>query len=128
MKKHSFKKSAILLCAGLFLGASVISGCSLVTLNYDKYYSAVAGKISFKDGTEIEITRKDLRVAFNRYGFADQVNSGAYTEAEAYEKTLDYLVSQKLAIKDAEDKSRAQNSDDQVLTNLEKKYLWENIL
>ena len=124
MKDKSMKKSVAILCMGLVLGGSVITGCSLVTLNYDKYYNAVAARIEYKDGSNIEITRKELRTAYNTYGFSQYVDNGL-TQEEAYTKALDYLVSKELSIREAEKKSREVNPDDAILTKQEKKYLWE---
>lgn len=121
--KKSMKTSA-LICAGLILGASVITGCSLVTTNYTRYYNAVAAKIEFNDGTTLNLTRKDLRTAYVSYGFDQYVDQGL-TQDEAYTKTLDFLVSRKLAIHDAEVKSRLENPNDEVLTEREKTYLFE---
>lgn len=124
MKEKSMKKSVAILCMGLILGGSVITGCSLVTTNYEKYYGAVACTIEFNDGSRVEITRKALRIAYVSYGFDQYVQNGLSQE-EAYTKALDYLVSKELAIKDAEDKSRKLNPDDAILTAKEKTYLWE---
>lgn len=124
MKDKSMKKSVAILCLGLVLGGSVITGCSLVTLDYTSYYNAVSARIDFKDGSKIEITRKELRTAYSQYGFSQYVQNGL-TEEEAYTKALDYLVSKKLSIRDAEIRAREVNPDDAVLTTLEKKYLWE---
>lgn len=124
MKGKSMKKSVALLCMGLVLGGSVITGCSLVTLNYDAYLNAVAARIEFKDGSKIEITRKELRTAYNTYGFSQNVQNGQ-TEEEAKTKALDYLVSKELSIRDAEKRAREVNADDAILTAKEKKYLWE---
>lgn len=121
--KKSMKTSA-LICAGLILGASVITGCSLVTTNYTRYYSAVAAKIEFKDGTTLNLTRKDLRTAYVSYEFNKYLDQGL-TQDEAYTKALDFLVSRKLAIHDAEVKSRLENPNDEVLTEREKTYLFE---
>ena len=59
MKDKSMKKSIAVLCMGLVFGGSVITGCSLVTLDYNAYYNAVAARVDFKDGSKIEITRKE---------------------------------------------------------------------
>jgi len=125
MKNHSVKKSVLALGLGLILGSSVITGCSLVTRNNDKYYAETAALLTFKDGSEIRITRKDLRAAYAQYSFSQYVEYGYYTQDEAYEKALDFLVSQKLAVRDAEIKSRKENADNQTLTAKEKTYLWE---
>lgn len=124
MKDKSMKKSVAMLCLGLVLGGSVITGCSLVTLNYETYYNAVAARIEYKDGSKIEITRKQLRTAYSTYGFSQYVSNGL-TQEEAYTKALDYLVSKELSIRDAEKRARDVNPDDAILTKTEKKYLWE---
>ncbi len=124
MKEKSMKKSVALLCMGLVLGGSVITGCSLVTLNYETYLNAVAARIEFNDGSKIDITRKDLRTAYNTYGFSQYIENGL-TEEEAKTKALDYLVSKKLSIRDAEKRAREVNADDAILTTKEKTYLWE---
>ena len=124
MKDKSMKKSIAVLCMGLVLGGSVITGCSLVTLDYNAYYNAVAARVDFKDGSKIEITRKELRTAYSQYGFSQYVQNGLSQE-EAYTKALDYLVSKELSIRDAEIRAREVNPDDAILTKLEKKYLWE---
>lgn len=128
------KKKGIVagLCCGLVLGVSLVSGCSLVTLNNTKYYNAVAAQITYKDGYQIKITRKQLRDAYTKYGFSQYVSNGASQE-EAYEATLDYLVSKKLAIRDAEKNARntpapegdSKTNEDDVLTVKEKNYLFE---
>lgn len=123
--KTNVKKSTAILCLGLILGTSVVTGCSLVTTNYDKYYNAVAARIDFKDGSKIEITRKDLRIAYSTYQFNQYVENYGFTQEEAYTKALDYLVSKELAIRDAEIKSKELNADDAILTSKEKTYLWE---
>ena len=126
MKGKTFNKSVAIMCLGFVLGTGVITGCSLVTQNYTKYYNAVAARIEYEDGSKIEITRKELRTAYNRYNFAQYVQQGS-TQQEAYEKALDYLVSQKLAIRDAENTARLQNPNNEILTSKEKTYLYETV-
>lgn len=128
------KKKRIIagLCCGFILSASLVSGCSLVTLNNSKYYNATAAQITYKDGYQIKITRKQLRDAYSSYGFSQYVSNG-YTQEEAYEATLDYLVSKKLAIRDAEKNARntpapegdSKTNEDDILTVKEKNYLFE---
>lgn len=118
-------RSIAILGMGLVLGASAIAGCSLVTTNYTKYYDEVAARVEFENGEKIEITRKDLRTAYASYGFNQYLDQGL-TQEEAYIKTLDFLVSRKLAVRDAEIKAREKNANDQILTSKEKTYLFES--
>ena len=124
LMKNKVKRSTALLCLGFVLCSSVVTGCSLVTTNYQKYYDAVAARIEYSDGHKIEITRRDVRTTYATYGF-DQYLQNGLSQKEAYTKAVDYLVSKELAIRDAEIKSRAINPDDAILTQKEKDYLWE---
>ena len=87
MKEKSMKKSVAILCMGLILGGSVITGCSLVTTNYEKYYGAVACTIEFNDGSKAEITKKDLRIAYASYGFDQYVQNGL-SQAKVFKEAL----------------------------------------
>ena len=73
------------------LCVSILSGCSLVTTDYSAYYNAIVASATTENGKKIEITKKDLLVAYNSYGFQYSSYYGM-TQEEAVKKTLEGLV------------------------------------
>ncbi len=124
--KKAFIKPIAVLSLTMLLGSSVITGCSLVTRDYNKYYNQTAGEITLEDGSKIKITRKELRTAVSAYGF-DQYLQQGLTEDQVYEQTLDFLVARKLSILEMENISKAQNGNGKVLTQKEEQYLFEKV-
>ncbi len=123
MRKGKFKiiTASILLC--LTLCVSVLSGCSLVTTDYAEYYKAIVASATTESGKKIEITKKDLLMAYNSYGYQYSSYYGMSKE-EAVKMTIEQLVSNELLIEKVERELKQINGGE-VLTPEEKTYLWE---
>lgn len=123
MKKGKFKiiTASLLFC--LMLGATILSGCSLVTKDYSQYYKAIVASATTEEGKKIEITKKDLLVAYNSYGYQYSSYYGK-TQEEAIKMTIEQLVSNALIVDKVERYLKTQNNGE-VLTAKEKTYLWE---
>ncbi len=116
------KKFTGIIMAVLMLCMTVLTGCSLVTKNWDKYYNTIVATITDQDNNKINITKKELITAYNSYGYYFEQYYGN-TRKEAIEATLEQLESRKLTIKAAE-KMFAEENDGEILTKREKSYLW----
>lgn len=114
--------ASLLLC--LMLGVTVISGCSLVTTNYEEYYKAIVASAVTKEGKKIEITKKDLITAYNSYGI-QYVNYYGSTKEEAIKLTLEQLIMQELVVDKVERYLTSKNGAN-YLSEREKTYLWES--
>ena len=123
MKKGKFRiiSASILIC--LMIAVTILSGCSLVTINYAEYYKAIVASAETKDGKRIEITKKDLMLAYSSYG-SQYVSYYGWTKEKAIEATLKQLISTKLVVDKVENYLKEKNNGS-VLTAKEKTYLWE---
>ena len=124
MRKGKFRILSVSVLLGLMLCVSILSGCSLVTTNYESYYKAIVASATTENGKKIEITKKDLMVAYNSFGYQYSSYYGMSTE-EAIKKTLEGLVSNKLIVEKVENYSKETNKNGEVLTAKEKTYLFE---
>ena len=118
------RKFTIIIMAVLMLSMSVLTGCSLITRNWEKYYNAVVSTIIDQDKNKIEITKRDLITAYNSYGYYFEQYYGQ-TREEAVKSTLEQLESRKLTIRASEKMFKEKNGNDQILTDKEKAYLWK---
>ena len=118
------KRFTGIILAVMVLTMSVLTGCSLITTNWDKYYNAVVSTIVDKDNNQINITKRDLITAYASYGYYYEQYYG-YSKQAAIEQTLTQLESRKLMISAAEKKFSVQNANGEVLTDKEKTYLWQ---
>lgn len=113
--------ASLMLC--LMFCVSILSGCSLVTTDYSQYYKAIVASTTTESGKKIEITKRDLIIAYRSYGYQYSSYYGKSVE-EAIELTLEQLVSTQLIVEKVEKYSKEKNGGE-VLTSQEKKYLWE---
>lgn len=124
MKKEKFTGlilSFCLLCMG------ILTGCSLVETDYDRYYNQVVAVVeSKKDSSKrAEITKMDLISGYQSYGYTYEQYYG-YSRSEAMRATLDLLENRLVTIMTAEEKFGV-NSDGTGLSDKEKTYLWEQV-
>ena len=128
------KKKILSLVLCLFMCVSVFAGCNLITRNDKKYYEAIVCTIDFKDGTKDEITKRELLMGYNSYGYNYVQNSG-YTMQQAVEETLETIINQHITIKAVEEyydnlnKTNGKVEGDEgfqpLLNANEKTYLWD---
>lgn len=123
MKKSKTTRVIASICFGLMLGVSLLTGCTLITKDMTKYYNTVVASFSYEDGTEVEITKKDLITAYGQYGY-QYVQSYGMEAKEAYEETIERIIDSKLTVKEAEKNAKAENDNGEILTAQEKTYLW----
>lgn len=123
MRKGKFKilTAGLLLC--FVLGSAILSGCSLVTTDYASYYKAVVASATIREGKEIEITKKDLLMAYSSFGYQYSSYYGKSQE-EAVKMTIEQLVSNALVVDKVEQYLKEKNNG-QVLSAKEKTYLFE---
>lgn len=123
MRKGKFKilTAGLLLC--FMLGSAILSGCSLVTTDYASYYKAVVASATIREGKEIEITKKDLLMAYSSFGYQYSSYYGKSQE-EAVKMTIEQLVSNALVVDKVEQYLKKENNG-QVLSTKEKTYLFE---
>ncbi len=117
MKKFLF---ALMMC--LFITATTLSGCNLVTRNDAKYAMAIVATIDYSDGTSDTITRKELISAYNSYGTTYTENTGSVEQG--FEQTLETLIDRKLIIKAVYDYYEGVGQS--VFTEGEKYYLYKS--
>ncbi len=128
MKKKFF---ALVLC--LMMCVSVFAGCSLIERNDRKYFEAVVCTISYVDGTKEEITKRELIMAYNSYGY-NYVQNYGYTKEKAVNTTLDTIVDKRLTIKAVNEHYKKLNEGlletdvnfQPVLNGRETTYVWDN--
>ena len=114
------KKKFTALVLMLIMCLSVFAGCSLITRNDKKYYEAVVCTISYADGTSDNITKRELLMAYNSYGYNYVQQQG---KQQAIMTTIDSIVNQRITIKAVEDFYKDPN---QILLDSEKTYLYDN--
>lgn len=124
MKKGKFTGlilSFCLLCMG------ILTGCSLVETDYDRYYNQVVAVVESKEDSSkrAEITKMDLISGYQSYGYTYEQYYG-YSRNEAIRATLDLLENRLVTIMTAEEKFGV-NSDGTGLSDKEKTYLWEQV-
>ncbi len=123
MKKNKFTSLFLSLALCLMLCVSLFAGCTLVTKDMSKYYSAVVASFTYDNNEKIDITKKELITAYNSYGY-QYVQSYNMETSEAYKLTIQNIIDTKLIVKASEDLSK-ENNGGEVLTSKEKTYLWE---
>lgn len=113
------KVTGILLCVMMFC-ISIFSGCSLVTLDKNRYLNETVASVVDKENPNfrIDITKKELISAYNSYGYY-YTQYYNYTSEKAIEQTLNLLINRKITITEAE----KIYSDG--LSEAEKTYLWQ---
>lgn len=118
MKKRKFL--ALVLC--LVVCLSVVTGCNLISRNDKAYFEAIVCTITFADGTKDEITKRELLMGYNSYGYNYEQNYGQ-TRKEAIKTTLDSIVDQHLTIKATRD--YYANKGQELFNGRETTYLWD---
>ncbi len=109
----------IFLCLMVFC-TSLLSGCSLITLNREKYLNETVITMVDKESSErVEIKKKELIEAYDSYKYYFMQYYGAKDEAEAMDRTLELLVNRRVTVREAE---RLFKKD---LTEKEKTYIWQ---
>lgn len=73
----------------------LLSACSLVTLNNQKYLSQVVAET-----TNVKITMEDLIIGYNSFGYS-YVQKNNYTQEQAVKKTLEDLIDRELLLNKA---------------------------
>ena len=101
MKKGKFTGlilSFCLLCMG------ILTGCSLVETDYDRYYNQVVAVVESKEDSSkrAEITKMDLISGYQSYGYTYEQYYG-YSRNEAIRATLDLLENRLVTIMTAEE-------------------------
>lgn len=104
------------------MGLSVFAGCSLVTRNDEKYYSATVSTVTYSDGTSDNITKRELLTAFNSYGY-NYIKNYSMTQQEAIDKTLESIVDNYLTRKAVKD--YYARLGEKLLNGNETTYLWD---
>lgn len=90
------KKLFSILLLILVAGASLLSGCDLVSLNEYKYYNTVVIKVG-----DVEVTKETLIQRFNNIG-AQYVEDG-YTVKQAMQITVDSIINRELVLAHAKE-------------------------
>ena len=105
----------------------ILTGCSLVETDYDRYYNQVVAVVESKEDSSkrAEITKMDLISGYQSYGYTYEQYYG-YSRSEAMRATLDLLENRLVTIMTAEEKFGV-NSDGTGLSDKEKTYLWEQV-
>ncbi len=102
---------------------TVLTGCSLWERNDKNYFEATVATISYKDGSEQKISKRELITAFNSYGYNYVQNYGQSME-EAVKTTLETIIEKYLTIKDVKDTYKANGEE--LFNDREKSYLWDS--
>lgn len=100
----------------------MFAGCDLFTRNNVAYYNQIVITATYKDGSKIEINRKDYLTAYYNYG-STLINSYGYTEEKAQEATVDALINRKILLKEAKRLAGTEEGASIELTTAEKKEL-----
>lgn len=95
--KRKIKIIALLLVACMTF---IFTGCDLFPQNNSAYLNQVVITATYKDGTKIEISRKDYLTAYNNYG-ASLISQNGYTEEQAKDATVNALVNRKILLGEA---------------------------
>lgn len=122
MKRSKTTRVIASACLGLMLGASLLAGCSLVTKDMAKYYNTVVASYTYEDGTNVNVTKKELITAYGQYGYQYVQNYGLEAK-EAYKQTIERIIDSKLTVAESEKEAKAANGGE-ILTAKEKTYLW----
>lgn len=117
--KKPFRIIALLLIACM---SFMFAGCDLFTRNNVAYYNQIVITATYKDGSKIEINRKDYLTAYYNYG-STLINSYGYTEEKAQEATVDALINRKILLKEAKRLAGTEEGASIELTTAEKKEL-----
>ena len=93
MKK---KITCLLLCL-LVLCLPILTGCSLIEVNSDKYYNSVIVEIKDKNGKVVsEVTNRELISGYQSMGYYYEYQG--YSKAEAIDMTLKLLENRKIVL------------------------------
>ncbi len=114
--------SFCLLCMG------ILTGCSLVETDYNRYYNQVVATIEHRDDSSKrgEVTMMDLISAYESYGYTYEQYYG-YEREEAIRMTLELLENREITLIIAEEQF-AINRDGTGLSDKEKTYLWQQVI
>ena len=105
----------------------LLAGCSLVEVDYNRYYNQVVAVVENKEtGRREEITKRDLISGYQSYGYTYESYYGYSRERAVYE-TLQLLENRKITIITAEDEY-GYKMDGTGLSDLEKTYLWQQVV
>ena len=120
------KLTGIILCL-MLLCMSVLTGCSLVETNYDKYYNQVVAVVkNEKTGKTAEITKKELVQGYQSYGY-NYVQYYSYSTDEAVKMTLELLENRKITIMTAEELFKIGDKGE-GLDEREQTYLYQEVI
>ena len=99
MKK--FLSKIVTVIIAICLSVTTLSGCNLIAVNNQKDMDQVVAEVSIGGGAPVEkIYKKDLVVMYMNYGYS-YVQSGNYTQKQAFEMIIDSLVSNVLMVQTA---------------------------
>ncbi len=118
------KKRFVTFLMTLVMCVSVLAGCSLVEQNDEKYYEATVCTITYADGEEETITKRELIMGYNSYGYL-YVDYYGYTTEEAVLETLEIIIEQRLTIHAV--KEYYEESGEELLNARETTYLWDEL-
>jgi len=107
------KKLFSILLLILVAGASLLSGCDLVSVNEYKYYNTIVIKVG-----DVEITKETLLQRFNSIG-AQYVQDG-YTVDRAMQITVDSIINRELILKHSKETLGE-------LSQYQKNRVWEKV-
>lgn len=106
---------------------SLLTGCSLVETNYDKYYSQVVAVVENKEsGEKAEITKRELVQSYQSYGY-NYVQYQGYSQEEALKMTLERLENRKIVFLTAKNEYNIGENED-GLSEKEQTYLYQKTL
>lgn len=120
------KITGLVLCL-MFLCMSVLTGCSLVETDYQRYYNQIVAVVENKETKErAEITNKEFLQTYQSYG-ANYVQYYGYTEEQAIEMTIQRLENRKIVYLTARSEYNV-GENEEGLSEKEQTYLFEQTL
>lgn len=120
------KITGLVLCL-MFLCMSVLTGCSLVETNYDRYYNQVVAVVENKETKErAEITKREFLQSYQSYGY-NYVQYYNYSQQDAMKMTIERLENRKIVYLAAR-KEFNVGENEAGLSEKEKTYLFEQTL
>lgn len=122
-------KFAGLVICFMLLCTSVLTGCSLVESNYDRFYNQVVATVeNTKTGRKEEISKRDLMQGYQSYGY-NYVQYYNYSQKDALNMTLELLENRKITIITAEeDETLSIGKNGEKLSVREKTYLYQQTI